>query len=210
MKYSIFISLILTIILISCKKENKQSNQEDINKQEVQIDTTSLVKQETEPIIKVGQLLVAKPTIEDPIFSKSIILITLIKKGKVYGLILNKDTDEKLSDYIENVKQKDITIGYGGPVKEDLVFIQTFDSISKNSREVMKGLYFMGDVVTIKDKLQRSLTSKSEINFFKGMVVWNIEQLDKELNEWKDWKVIDLSVSEIMSINQNSWEKLNK
>lgn len=210
MKYSIFISLILTIILISCKKENKQSNQEDINKQEVQIDTTSLVKQETEPIIKVGQLLVAKPTIEDPIFSKSIILITLIKKGKVYGLILNKDTDEKLSDYIENVKQKDISIGYGGPVKEDLVFIQTFDSISKNSREVMKGLYFMGDVVTIKDKLQRSLTSKSEINFFKGMVVWNIEQLDKELNEWKDWKVIDLSVSEIMSINQNSWEKLNK
>lgn len=210
MKYSIFISLILTIILISCKKENKQSNQEDINKQEVQIDTTSLVKQETKPIIKVGQLLVAKPTIEDPIFSKSIILITLIKKGKVYGLILNKDTDEKLSDYIENVKQKDITIGYGGPVKEDLVFIQTFDSISKNSREVMKGLYFMGDVVTIKNKLQKSLTSKSEINFFKGMVVWNIEQLDKELNEWKDWKVIDLSVSEIMSINQNSWEKLNR
>ena len=49
----------------------------------------------------------------------------------------------------------------------------------------------------------------NKIRFFKGIVVWNSDQLHKELNEWQDWKAIDLSVNEIMSINQNSWDKYN-
>jgi putative AlgH/UPF0301 family transcriptional regulator len=210
MKKSILITLFLTTLLVSCKNEKKQSNQENEKVEKIEIDEQNLENPESKPVVKAGQILVAKSTIEDPIFSKSIILITLIKKGKIYGVMLNKPSDEKISNYIENVKQKDVLIGYGGPVNNDLVCIQTFDSTSENSTEIMKGLYFMGDAEIIKEKLQNNSSSKNEIRFFKGLSVWDFEQLNKEVNEWQDWKIIDLSVSDIMENNSNNlWDKYN-
>lgn len=208
MKKSTFILLIMTILLASCLNERKQSNQENDKERENQIAR----KNSGDPIlkspVKVGQILVAQSTIEDPTFLKSVILVALIREGKVYGLILNKGTNEQISNYIKNVNRKDIPIGYGGPVNDDFVYIQTFDSTSKNSMKIMNGLYLMGDINIIKDKIQQNAYSKNEIRFFKGTTIWNIEQLEKEINEWRDWKIIDLNISEIMGSNmKNLWEK---
>lgn len=210
MKKSIITSLLMTAILISCQNEKKQSNLEKENTQENQVNTENQTNNEKQSVVKTGQVLVAKSTIEDPKFSKSIILVTLIKKGKIYGVMLNKTTDDKIENYVEDVKSKNIVVGFGGPVGEDLAFIQTYNSTYENPMKILDGLHFMGDVKSMKDKLQNNISINNEMRFFKGMVVWNIDQLDKELNEWQDWKVIDLSVNEIMSINQNSWDKYNK
>lgn len=211
MKKQIFITFLLTSILISCGNENKQTKQEYDKKLENQIEKPKIREVELAPIIKVGQLLVAKDNHEDPTFSKTIILITLIKTDKIYGVILNKESDEKITDYFEKANQDDFSIGFGGPVqKDDIFFIQTFDNSSENSNEIMNGLYFMGNVKDLKEKFQNNSISKNEVRFFKGLTVWNSKQLDKEVNDWKDWEIIDLKVTEIMNSSINSlWEKYN-
>lgn len=210
MKKLILTSLLITAILISCQNKKKQSNLENKNTEKNQVNTENQINNEKQSVVKTGQVLVAKSNIEDPAFSKTIILVTLIKKGKIYGVMLNKTSDDKIENYVEDVKSKNIVVGFGGPVGKDLAFIQTYHSTYENPIKILDGLYFMGDAKSMKDKLQNNISINNEMRFFKGMVVWNIDQLDKELNEWQDWKVIDLSVNEIMSINQNSWDKYNK
>lgn len=210
MKKIIIPSLLMTAILISCQNEKKQSNLENEKTRENKENLNNQLKSEEQAVVKTGQILVAKSTIEDPNFRQSMILVTLIKEGQIYGVMLNKVSNDKIEDHFENVKSKDAKIGYGGPISDNLVIIQTYDSTYKNPMKILDGLHFMGNSSSIKEKLQNNTSTKDEMRFFKGLSVWDNDQLNKEINEWKDWQVIDLSVPEILSINQNSWSKYNK
>ena len=209
MKNQIFITFLLTSILVSCGNENKKTEQENDKRLESQIEKPKTSETELEPVIRVGQLLVANVSHEDPTFSETIILITLIKSDKIYGVILNKESDEKITNYFENANQNDFSVGFGGPVQKDnIFFIQTFDNSSDNSKEIMNGLYFMGNVKNLNEKFQNNTISKNEVRFFKGLTVWSYKQLDKEVNDWKDWKIIDLNTTEIMNSDIKSlWKK---
>lgn len=200
MKTKLFIlSLIVLISVFGCE------NSTQISTNDVQ-DSTQTIKS----ILKVGQVIVATNELEDPSFSKTVILIVQVKDGTIAGLILNRRTTNKVGDLVEEWANNSLLISNGGPVGEDgLVHLHTLGNKLPNSANIMDGLSFMGDLSSIENELIQNKLSKKDIRFFRGYSVWKTDQFDKEYSDWKSWKIIDsISIADIMDDDSNLWNKL--
>tara|TARA_B100001758_G_C18416790_1_gene620769 strand:+ start:735 stop:1286 length:552 start_codon:yes stop_codon:yes gene_type:complete len=138
-------------------------------------------------IIKQGQLLISEPSLNDPAFFKSVVLLTHHNKEESIGLVLNNATKILLNEIFNNIPQGDFPVYIGGPVANDSIhFIHTLGQMIPGSIKITHDLYFGGEFKKIIELMSKNKISKREIRFFSGYSGWNTKQLEKEIknNDW--------------------------
>jgi len=136
-----------------------------------------------------GKILVSEPFLKDFYFKRSIVLLAEHNNDGTFGLILNKPTDMKLSEIINDgnihiSEEFDNYVFLGGPVKTDsLFFIHTRNDLIGNSIKIIEGLYWGGDIQLVNHLIETKALSKDDIRFYIGYSGWESKQLDNELKE---------------------------
>ncbi|MBL4771777.1 MAG: YqgE/AlgH family protein [Planctomycetes bacterium] len=138
-----------------------------------------------------GCLLVAAPTLMDPHFMHSVILVCAADAEEgVMGLILNDDSGFTSGDLLGGhpaFEESDYLVGQGGPVGRDQVhFLHNIPEQIQGGREVPEGLFLGGEIEMLGDwmaKNQGLEGHSSSVTLYVGYAGWGAGQLDQELAE---------------------------
>ena len=144
-----------------------------------------------------GKLLISEPALLDYYFERSVVLLADHNEEGSYGVILNKPINVKLNEIINDFPSSNIKVFLGGPVKTDNLFmIHTLGEQIDDSIEIVKGLYWGGNIEQIKDLIISKKIKPGSIHFYLGYSSWEPEQLNRELAE-NAWLVINASVKTV-------------
>lgn len=127
-------------------------------------------------------LLVAKPTLLDPNFARTVVLVTQAEDASTVGVILNRPLQEKLQAFLpqdlsgENYKDR---VFQGGPVMRRVI-LSVFRSTAPPQAPafpVLKGIYLTMHPVNIKALLA---DPASQYRVYAGFSGWAPNQLQSE------------------------------
>lgn len=136
-----------------------------------------------------GSLLISEPFLLDSYFKRAVVLIGEHDEHGTVGFILNKPTEVKLNDAVEDFPSFDVPLYFGGPVDTDsLFYIHTLGEKLKGSREITKGIYWGGDYYQLRFLVDTRQVHPSQIRFYAGYSGWEPRQLDVEIKE-KSWLI---------------------
>lgn len=158
-----------------------------------------------------GKLLIAEPSMLDPVFFKSVVLLTHYDNKEAIGFVLNKRTDVQLHEIIKDVK-KGFPVYIGGPVaKNSIHYIHTKGEKIKNSIHIIENLFWGGEFESIKELIKDNAISKKEIRFFAGYSGWGQDQLSNEIKE-RSWIIKNATTKSCMKIPKESelWQSYIK
>jgi len=148
-----------------------------------------------------GRILISVPFLQDFYFRRSVVLLADHSEEGSFGLIINKPVDVKLSDISDEFEGFEAPVFMGGPVKTDsLFFIHTRPDLIDESAEIMDGLYWGGNIDTVRNLIKQHALLQSEIRFFVGYAGWSPNQLNKELEE-NSWVVSLADFNQIIGSN---------
>ncbi|SRR5260221_8559131 len=158
-----------------------------------------------------GKILISEPFLNDPNFKRTIILLTEHGDEGSVGFILNKPTEIKLNDALENYAEFDSQVYFGGPVQIDtLQFIHKAGDIIEGSVEIVPGLYWGGSFDSLKDKIENGILKPYDFRFFIGYSGWSEGQLMEEI-KINSWIVADTKIDDIFSDEpDNLWRDILK
>src|SRR5204863_9279875 len=115
----------------------------------------------------VGRILVSEPFLLDSYFKRSVILLGEHSEEGTVGFILNKPTDLKLNDALEDFPPFDVPLYFGGPVQTDTIhFLHTLGGKLAGSKELIPGIFWGGELETLKVLIDTGQVSKNDIRFF--------------------------------------------
>jgi len=161
--------------------------------------------------LKKGRLLISEPSLSDPTFFKSIILITHHSSDESIGLVLNQPTKINLNEILNDVPLNDLPVYIGGPVERNAIqFIHTLGKIVPNTQEIIKGLYWGGEFEEILTLMSQNKISRNQIRFFAGYSGWGEDQLNQEIRE-NGWIIHDAKINICMKYSTDKiWSDLIK
>lgn len=147
-----------------------------------------------------GKILISEPFLIDPIFKRTIILLTEHGEEGSLGFVLNKPTEHYIHALVEDFPEFDAKLFYGGPVQLNMLqFIyRADDAFLDNSIEIMPGLYWGGSFDILKMMIEAGTVNADDFRFFLGYSGWDEEQLDDEL-EANSWIVAGTTIENIFS-----------
>ena len=138
-----------------------------------------------------NHFLIAMPSINDPIFKKSLILICDDNNDGTMGLIINKPINDSLMKNImlgtelNNNYPEDSKIYFGGPVNLDVGFVLHESSYkTEKTLNISKDLSITSDHKIIKD-IQKN-NGPNNFIFTLGYAGWDKKQLKDEIQNG-DW-----------------------
>jgi putative transcriptional regulator len=137
-----------------------------------------------------GFFLVAKPTILDPNFSRTVVLVTHAPDGGSIGVILNRPTKQSLADVLPgNAQLARFTepLHFGGPVERAGLFavFQSAD-VPGESFPVIEDVRIALHPETLEQLLRKP---PGAVRFFVGYSGWAPGQLKGELDRG-DWWIV--------------------
>ena len=131
-----------------------------------------------------GKILIAEPFMEDPFFKGTVVFLCESRKEGTFGLILNKPTEMKVQEVVDDFPVIDNVIFYGGPVQPNtLHYLHRRGDLLSDSTEVAEGIFWGGDFEKLIFLLDTKQFSPDEIKFFFGYSGWDEEQLTREISE---------------------------
>ncbi|MEO8664617.1 MAG: YqgE/AlgH family protein [Ignavibacteria bacterium] len=157
-----------------------------------------------------GKFLVSAPLLND-VFKRSVILLTEHNEEGTVGFILNKPTEYKLHEVIEDFPEFDAKIFLGGPVQQDsLNFIHKANDILEGGHEIAEGIYWGGNFEILKILISSGSLDPSDFKFFLGYAGWSPDQLDNEVRQ-SSWYSRESDIQDIFgSESSNLWAKVLK
>ncbi len=143
-------------------------------------------QQEFSPMsIEKGVLLVASPSLNDPNFHQTVLLIIEHGRGGTVGLILNRPTNVLLSEALPDytvLKRTNYRLFAGGPVEQTrLVLLFRLTQLLPDTRQIIAGVY-----VGTPRVLERIMTQPRPTETFRafaGFAGWAPGQLEREMLE---------------------------
>lgn len=161
----------------------------------------ALAQQEFAPSsVQKGVLLVASPSLDDPNFTHTVLLIVEHGQSGTIGLILNRPTDVLLSEVLRDLpmlKQTTHRLFLGGPVERtQLVFLFRLRQILPDARHIVNGLYV--GTPTVLERIIASPKSDEAFRAFAGLAGWAPGQLEYEMRQGS-WGVLSSSAFDIFS-----------
>ncbi len=158
-----------------------------------------------------GKLLISEPFLNDPNFKRTIILLIEKNEEGCIGFILNKPTELKLKDAIEDYPDFDSTVYYGGPVQlNTLQFIHKAGDIIEGSMDIGNGLYWGGSFEQLKTLIAEGKVKAEDFRFFIGYSGWGEGQLEDEM-KINSWIVADSKIEDIFSEEPDKlWREILK
>jgi len=177
--------------------------------EDLDIDIFNLLDSQPEP--SRGSLLVAKPTVEDLCFKRSVtILVDNDAEGSM-GVIINKPTRYSLNDLMPELKcSEQLPLYLGGPVGTNMLFfLHTLgaDAIPE-SVQLAQGVYFGGNFDVLKMFLESGEPIGSKVKFMVGYSGWAAGQLAGEVKR-HDWAVLKDKAGELVfdTGGDDIWDK---
>ena len=148
--------------------------------------------QTTDTASLTGQLLVASPSMGDPRFAHTVILMVRHDKDGAFGIVVNRPVGERpLAALLETLGEKDATatgqvrIFAGGPVQPDIGFVvHSADYHQPTTVDVNAGVAMTSSREILRDIGNDKGPRKSLIAF--GYAGWGPGQLEGELAR-RDW-----------------------
>lgn len=140
-----------------------------------------------------GSLLISDPFLQDPHFSRTVVLICEHQPAGSFGLVLNQPMHIVLSDIVPAAPDIEVPVLCGGPVANDtLHFIHRKPALLDNSIQLSGDIAWSGDFFQIIQCLQSGRMKESDIMFFLGYSGWGEGQLAQELQQ-KTWITSQIS-----------------
>jgi putative transcriptional regulator len=144
-----------------------------------------------------GQLLVASPSLLDPNFRRSVVLVAEHSEEEgAMGLVLSRPSDTTVSEAVpqlEPLVEPGAVVHVGGPVESAAVLVLAeFDDPDAAATVVFDGVGFMAAESDPDD--MAALTRRARV--FAGYSGWGAGQLESELEE-ESWLVLDAEPSDI-------------
>jgi putative transcriptional regulator len=142
-----------------------------------------------------GQLLVATPTLKDPNFDRTVVLLVAHEPGGALGVVLNRATEVSVSEVLGSwgeLARDPAVLFEGGPVQpESAICLARVRPDAKGGRisgfHQVSGLVGTVDLSTDPDRLRGCLAG---IRVFAGYSGWSPGQLEDEISSGS-WFVFD-------------------
>lgn len=142
-----------------------------------------------------GQLLVATPTLKDPNFDRTVVLLVAHEPGGALGVVLNRATEVPVSEVLGTwgeLARDPAVLFEGGPVQpESAICLARMRPDVKGSRlsgfHQVSGLVGTIDLSSDPDRLRDRLAG---IRVFAGYSGWSPGQLEEEISTGS-WFVFD-------------------
>jgi putative transcriptional regulator len=156
-----------------------------------------------------GFLLVAKTSILDPNFARTVIAVARAPDGAALGVILNRPTKQSLADILPNRLGKFTDpLHFGGPVERAGLF-----AIFRASLGSERALVITEDVqlAVQPDVVEQLITQPpTQLRFFVGYAGWAPGQLEGEVRRG-DWWVMSADADTIFRKDTATlWDELSR
>jgi putative transcriptional regulator len=133
-----------------------------------------------------GQLLLASPSLQDPNFSRTVVLISLHSDEGAMGVVLNRPSEVPVGDgvpQLERAVPADAPIYIGGPVRQSsIVLLAEFVDPSPAGLLVLGRIGFPAPDADVDELVEA--TERGRV--FAGFAGWSEGQLDAEVDHG-DW-----------------------
>jgi putative transcriptional regulator len=158
-----------------------------------------------------GFLLVAKPSILDPNFARTVVLATHAPDGATLGVILNRPTKQSLAGILpgnERLARFTEPLHFGGPVEPVGLFAVFRGATSPGqSFPVTENVYLALHPATVEQLL---LKPPEALRLFVGYSGWAPGQLDGERARG-DWWTLEVDADTIFRKNTETlWDELSR
>ena len=157
-----------------------------------------------------NKFLIAMPSINDPVFKKSLILICDYNQDGAMGLIINKPIDENIimnvfHDFEINDLNMDSKVYFGGPVGLDTGFVLHDSKYSTDQTiSVSNELSITSDNKVFDDIKNNNGPNKYLLTL--GYAGWEKKQLDEEIKNG-DWLVSPVDFNFIFKVSdEKKWD----
>lgn len=163
------------------------------------------------PNIAPGTLLIAHPRLQDPNFRQTVVLICQHDATKTIGLILNRPSDILVSKVLPKIpasEEAPPVVYAGGPVRlRGILMLLEADREFSNTRQVMEGLYFGGNLKVIQ-QMMATPNGQKRFRIYAGHASWFPGQLRSEV-ERGFWMTYPANSSIVFDENPSSlWKYL--
>jgi len=155
-----------------------------------------------------GKILISEPFLMDYFFKRSVILLAEHNEEGTFGVILNKPVSTKFNEVVKGFPTFEGDVFLGGPVQNDsLFFLHTLGDAIPESTEIIKGIYWGGEIEVVREMVELKALKPGDIRFFIGYSGWGPEQLDDELKR-NSWVVSDINAKQLLSTNPSAlWKR---
>jgi len=144
-----------------------------------------------------GGLLLSEPYLADPNFERTTILLTEHNEEGSVGFILNKPSDSRVSEVMEDLGDFDARVFIGGPVQQDTLHFIHRIPVLEESIQIAPGLFWAGNFDQLVTLIETKQIGATDIKFFLGYSGWSAGQLDEEL-KIDSWIVSDQISEELV------------
>ena len=145
-----------------------------------------------------GHVLVASPSILDPNFERTVVLVTAHTDEGAIGVILNRCSEATVGEAVPQlspVLDAHDQIYVGGPVNpQGVAVLAEFDDPDDAGVVVMDDVGF----VALDDALEGDAPQLQRARVFAGVAGWGPEQLEEEL-ERDDWIIEPAELGDIFT-----------
>lgn len=153
-----------------------------------------------------GQFLIASPHLDDPNFSRAVILMVQHDDEGAFGLILNRQFEQQLSDILTPEFGAEwncnIPVYLGGPVSGPLIGIHNCEEYAEQS--IIPGVYLSARREAMDSLVQEAFC---DLRVFHGYSGWGAGQLEDEL-EVGGWLVAAASAEDVFSDVDELWGRI--
>ncbi len=152
-----------------------------------------------------GHLLVAAPTLVDPNFFRSVVLLVQHSEEGALGVILNRPSKTTVREAWEQVRQSAChqqgPLHLGGPCQGPLMALHSLPAWSES--EILPNVYFSAGPENLE---QLVAVGDVEIKFFIGYAGWGAGQLEQEL-EIGSWETLPAREKHVFPDGPDLWER---
>ncbi|MBX7126958.1 MAG: YqgE/AlgH family protein [Cyclobacteriaceae bacterium] len=144
-----------------------------------------------------GRFLISEPYLSDPNFERTIILLCDHDADGSFGFIVNKASEAKVCDVVDELRGFQGLAYVGGPVQQDtLHYLHRLEDL-EDAVPVGPGIYWGGNFEELKIRIEQDEIAPADIRFFLGYSGWSPGQIEEELQQ-DSWIVSDLVTPELI------------
>lgn len=153
-------------------------------------------------------LLLSMPQLQDPNFSRTVVLLCEYNPDGAFGLVINRPTDVRATEMVHLdppvALGNDMPLWIGGPVEPQRGWILTGDEPETEFKAIREGLYLSTSPLLLRRVLEARPAPRARV--LAGYAGWGPGQLDEELAH-SSWLMADVDLDLVFDIKADvMWE----
>ena len=150
---------------------------------------------------KQGNILISEPLMNDFHFGRAVVLlIDHVESEGSFGIIINKRLNANVNQIADDFLDFEGAAYLGGPVSDNqLFFIHPLGDVIPESIPIIDGLYWGGNVETLKTLIATGIANEENTRFYLGYAGWDAGQLVSELVR-NSWAISTITAEQFLNI----------